>query len=235
MRALAGIALLLAGLAPALAAELAARSDRYSVQWGDIELGEGTISLKPLGGGCYLYESLTHPVALVRWTYGSPRDASRFCLRDGAVVAQHYEYVNEKRRKDSFSLEFDWKAGRVKDIRGGEVHVRQLPPGPAYDRFVIREAVRLWVQGHPQPESRPEASFTMVDEDRIRSYRFAIRGRETVEVPAGRFDTLRVERVDHPKKSYRYWVAPSRGYLPVKIEHINKGKAELRMELLGER
>lgn len=233
MRALLLGLLLASGVAAAAEPQLAARSDRYSVQWGDISLGEGTISLKVLGGDCYLYESVTDPIALVRWTYGSPRDASRFCLREGQVQAQRYEYINDKRRKDSFTLEFDWKTRRVKDIHGGEVRVRELPPGAAYDRFVIREAVRLWVQDQAGKEPRPEAGFMMVDEDRIRSYRFAITGRETIEVPAGRFETLRVERIDHPKKSYRYWVSPDHGYLPVKIEHINKGKAELRMELLS--
>jgi amino-acid N-acetyltransferase len=46
------------------------------------------------------------------------------------------------------------------------------------------------------PDARPEMDFTMVDDDRIKPYRFAIVGHESVETPAGRFDTVRVERID---------------------------------------
>ena len=72
----------------------------------------------------------------------------------------------------------------------------------------------------------------MVDDDRVKTYRFAVIGRERIETAAGSFETLRVERVDDPRKSYRYWLAPSRDYVPVKIEHLKDGKVELRMNLL---
>jgi hypothetical protein len=228
------VTMLLLTTPAALAGEeiLAQRSDRYDVQWGDISLGEGVVSLKLLEGNCYRYESQTHPIALVRWTYGSPRETSEFCIENGEVHSRRFEFKNDKRSKDSFTLEFDWKLKQVKLIQGGTVTVRDLP-GLAYDRFVIREAVRLWVKHLPDAAGRPEQTFTMIDEDRVRSYRFAVTGKERISTPAGEFETVRVERVDNPKKSYRYWLAPSRDYVPVKIEHINKGKVELRMDLLG--
>jgi hypothetical protein len=231
LRTLAFLSLLIPALASA-ADTLSARSDRYQVQWGSISLGEGTIRLTPLGGDCYRYESITDPVSLVRWTYGAPRETSEFCLVGGQVRAQRFAFQNDKRSKDSFSLEFDWKNSVVRVLANGELSQRPIE-GPVYDRFVIREAARLWAKQHAGDTGKPEASFTMVEDDRIRTYRFAITGRETVDVPAGRFETLRVERVDNPRKSYRYWLAPSRDYLPVKIEHLKDGKAELRMQLLS--
>lgn len=234
VRSLLAAALLLSGVcANAADSEFfTARSDRYTVQWGDISLGEGTISLKPIAGNCYHYESTTKPVAIVRWTYGAPRETSEFCFENGEVRSRRFEFFNDKRSKDNFTLDFDWSAGKVKMIHGGTVTLRDLTEA-TYDRFVVREAVRVWAMRHPDIASRPEQTFTMVDDDRIRSYRFAIVGQERVTTPAGTFDTVRVERVDDPNKSYRYWLAPSRNYVPVKIEHIRKGKVELRMDLLG--
>lgn len=209
----------------------AARADRYSVEWGDISLGEGTIALKPRGDGCFDYSSTTDPIALVRWTYGSPRENSTFCVVDGTVQPRHFEYRNNKRSDDNFTLDFDAAAERAKMIRGGNV-VELKAPAPTYDRFSIREAVRVWAAGNAG-HIGAEKDFSFIDEDKLRLYRFQIQARETVETPAGRFETIRVARIDNPKKSYRYWLAPTRNFVPVKIEHINKGKVELRMALLG--
>lgn len=212
-------------------AHLAPRSDRYEVEWGGISLGEGTIALAHDSDGCWRYTSSTDPIALVRWTYGAPREVSRFCLRDGEVVARHFQYINEKREAESFLLDFDWNKNEVKALKGGVMTVRELP-GRAYDRFVIREAVRLWVIRHAAGEAPAQAEFTMVDDDRMKTYRFEIDGRETVKTPAGTFETVRVNRIDDPKRPFHYWLAPSRDYVPVKLEHLKKGKVELRMTLL---
>ncbi len=225
------LVLMVSGAASAAPDLLAARSDRYEVEWGSIPLGAGTIRLQPMGNNCYIYESTTDPIALVRWTYGAPSESSQFCIVDGEVRARRFSYQNDKRKKDNFSLEFDWKTDTVRLLRNGTLSQRSLP-GLAYDRFVIREAVRLWVMRNADQASVPEAEFALVDDDSIRSYRFAIIGLETVDTPAGRFEALRVERVDNPRKTYRYWLAPSRDYVPVKIEHLKDGKPELRMSLL---
>src|SRR3546814_11542936 len=65
-----------------------ARSDRYSVECGSVSLGDGTISLKPVSGDCFEYLSEPRPIALVRWTYGSPVDFSRFCVRDNQEMGR---------------------------------------------------------------------------------------------------------------------------------------------------
>lgn len=207
-----------------------ARSDRYSVEWGSVTLGEGTISLKPVGGDCFEYLSETKPIALVRWTYGAPVEFSRFCVHDDQVYPSHFKYSNDRRGSDNFTLDFDPKTQRVKMIQGGNVTEIRVPD-PVYDRFSIQEAVRLWA-AHNVGKLGQERDFAFLDENKLRTYRFRIQRRESVETPAGTFDTVLVERIDNPKKSYRYWLAPAREYIPVKIEHINKGKTELRMALL---
>ncbi|MEQ1440474.1 DUF3108 domain-containing protein [Fontimonas sp. SYSU GA230001] len=226
------LALVVAGPAAAFdaAAHLQPRSDRYAVEWSGISLGEGTIALAGDGTGCYRYSSTTAPIALVRWTYGAPREESHFCLRDGEVMPERFEYVNDKRGGDSFRLDFDWRNAQVKTLKAGVLTVRRLP-GPAYDRFSIREAVRLWVLRNRAGEAPDEAEFVMVDDDRFKAFRFAIVGLERIVTAAGPLDALRVERIDD-KRPHHYWLAPERDYLPVRIEQFKGGKRELRMELL---
>lgn len=234
MKALAfGVALLALHAATATAATLpmAPRSNQYEIEWNGISLGEGTISLTPVDDGCYDYVSTTDPIALVRWTYGSPREQSRFCVVDGQVVAQQFEYSIAKRSKDGFRLDFDWTNQRVRTLKGGVISEREVPK-PSYDRFVIREAVRLWVIRQQAGEAPAEAEFTMVDDDRIKTYRFAVIGPETIETPADRIETIRVDRTDSAKRPSHYWMAPSLDYVPVKIEQLKNGKVELRMLLI---
>jgi hypothetical protein len=203
----------------------------YSIAWGGNTLGEGSISLAPqMEKDCYRFESQTRPVALVRWLYGSPRETSLFCMRDGQLRVQRFEYVNDKRGKDNFSLDFDWSANRVKVLKAGELSQRELS-GPAYDRFSIQQAVRLWAMAQQPGEDTAPAEFVMMDDDRTATYRFAMVGMETVETPAGRFEALRVDRVDNPNKTMRSWLAPARNYLPVRIDRIEDGELKLRMLL----
>jgi hypothetical protein len=230
VKAHAWIAAVLLASGPLAAAEpkLPDLDLKYAVTWRGMGLGNAVITLRPHGGAdCYRYESVTEPSGLVRMFYGKPRETSDFCLRGGKLVPQRFEFKSPK--DDSFTLEFDTAAGKV---RGGAKGERDLPAS-AQDRFAIQQAVRLWVLENLKSEpGAVEAEFAMVDDRRIRKYRFAITGRERVEVPAGRFDdAVLVQRVDDPKKTTKFWLAPARDYMPVKVEQVKQGTVELRMVL----
>ena len=224
-------------LALALAAGTAAAAEpklpelhlTYGVTWRGMGLGSAVITLKAKGEeDCYRYESLTEPAGFVRMFYGKPRETSDFCVRGGRVVPQRFEFDNP-RGDDSFTLEFDVANGTV---RGGRKSVRDIP-ADAQDRFGLQQAVRLWVLEHLKDAPGAQTvEYAMVDDRRVKRYRFAITGREPVEVPAGRFeDAVLVQRVDDKKKTTKFWLAPSRDYMPVKVEQVRKGTTELRMVL----
>lgn len=227
MRAAVLLMAMLAG--PALAAEpkLPELNMKYAVTWRGMGLGNAVITLKPQGeADCYRYESLSEPAGLVRMFYGKPRETSDFCLRGGKVVPRRFEFHNPKSADDSYTLEFD--AGKV---RGGDKAERDIP-ADAQDRFGIQQAVRLWVLEHLKSEPGAETvEFAMVDDRRIKRYRFAITGRETIEVPAGRFEAVLVQRVDDKKKTTKFWLAPERDYMPVRVEQVKQGTVELKMVL----
>jgi hypothetical protein len=197
---------------------------RYAAAWNKMNLGEIVVTLQPdEQPDCYRYQSDATPVGMVRWVYGKPREVSRFCVSGGKVVPKHFSYE----ARDGFTLEFDVAAGKVKDSRG---QVRDLPAN-AQDRFGLQQAMRLWlITNQSNPDPGP-VEFAMVDDDRVRVYKFAITARERIEIPAGAFDTIRVERIDNKKRISRFWIAPSRDWMPVKVESGKNGKVQLRMEL----
>jgi hypothetical protein len=200
----------------------------YSVQWRGIGLGDAIYTLRPANGrDCYVYRSVTDPVGMVRVFYGRPEETSEFCVRGGKVVPKRFSFVRSKSSADNFTLEFDVAAG---EVRGGQPPVRELPPD-AQDRFGLQQAVRLWVLANLDKPEPGTVDVPMVEDDRIKVYRFAITGRETVEIPAGRFETVLVQRVDDPKKTLKFWLATEMHYLPVRVQSLRGGKSDLHVQL----
>ena len=220
--------LLLAGPACAAEATLPELHLSYAAAWNGIKLGQIVVTLDAAGEpGCYRYESASDPVGVVRIFYGKPREVSEFCVVGGKVVPKRFAYSGHG---DGFTLDFDLAGGKVRDGQGA---VRDIPAN-AQDRFGLQQAVRLWVLDNVSAKDPAPVEFALVDDERVRVYRFAITGRERIEIPAGAFDAVKVERVDNPKRISRYWIAPEVGWMPVKVESGKNGKVQLRMELRKE-
>lgn len=200
---------------------------RYEVFWGSMNLGRADISLVRLEDGCFRYQSITHAGALVRMFYGEPREISEFCLRDGKVRSRRLSFINDKKKKDSFELSFDWSSATV---TGPGQQQRELPDN-AVDRFSMQEALRLWVMRHVDEETVAPLELTMVEDDRMRAYTFERVGERVVQTPGGNFVAVLVERTDDPKKTVRFWFAPERGYQIVRFERLKDGKPAVEMLL----
>jgi hypothetical protein len=199
----------------------------YRATWNGIGLGDVAVTLKPDDGpDCYRYESQSNPVGIVKTFYGKPYEVSRFCVRGGRVVPRRFQFVHDD--DDSFMLDFDMAARKVRDANGVE---REIPAN-AQDRFGMHQAVRLWVlsrQGEKDPAAE-KFEFSQVDDEKIRTYTMAITGREKIRIPAGEFDAIVVERIDDPKKIAKFWVAPELDFMPVKVVTL-RPRANLEMEL----
>lgn len=234
MRTLAGSLLAWLGTigcsasASAADAALPALSLVYSVQYAGINAGEADVTLQPdTVSGCYRYDTVTRPTGFVRALFGAPSQFSRFCIENGVLRSQRFESVLDGDDEQSYRLDFDYAQGIVTDENG---RVREIP-AEAVDSFSIQQAVRLWVVQHAGDVEPPVARFTMVDRKNLTYYALKIVRRETVKTPAGRFETILLERIDNPNKVGRYWLAEARDWMPVKIETRSGKKPSLVMTL----
>jgi hypothetical protein len=216
-------------VAAADVAPLAPMDLTYSVDWSGLALGEARVTLNPDPNkpGCYDYRSATHPIALVKALVGEPYQESLFCLRDGKVVSLLMKNVSPGRQQDEYQLTFDWDKHVVTNQAG---EVRPLPDGGT-DVFSLEQAVRLWVRAHAADSSPPEADIIMVDNKHIQTYKFHFVGHEAVDVPAGHFDALVVERFDNPGKIAKFWISPDRGYIVLRGEQRNGNGPLITMQL----
>lgn len=210
------------------ASELQASDAEYALSRGMVSLGEARFRLAEQGAkGCWRYEYKAKPSMLARMFIGDVSERSDFCIDNGVVRSQQFEFKRTDKSEDNFTLNFNWK-DRV--VRSSVGEMRALDEGMV-DRLAMQIAVQNWViarNGKPGPE---EIRLSKVEGDRVRTYRFAITGTETVKTPAGSFETVRVERVGDPKKSTRFWLAPSRDWLAVKVEQSKSGSEQLKMLL----
>lgn len=218
----------LATVANAEPTKLKPQESLYELHMGPLTLGDARFSLEPISEDCYRYQYIAMPQGIAKMFVGTIHEITDFCMTDAGMLSKHYEFHRSDRAKKDWTLDFDWNA---KVARGGDPAEQKLPAG-ALDRLAIQQAVRQWVIAHAGEEKPPEeVEFAMADRTRVTAYKFALGRREKIKVPAGTFDTIIVQRVDDPKKTLRFWLAPERDYTPVKVIQDQDGQPELRMVL----
>lgn len=225
----ASAAALLFSLAlPATADVLSPYTAVYEVNRGNIMLGDTTFNLNKQEGDCYLLEGVAEPKGIAAMFAGKMKESSHFCVENGRIRPHKYNVEKEKGDDDdNYTLKFDWGN---KLVRTNNDKPRELPTD-GLDRTVMEIAMRrLLAQAGDKLPTDPFI-FLMVEDDEIKPYRFKITGEEKVATPVGRFNTVKVERLNAGKREFRLWLAPELDYLPVKVERQKKGDAAIRMTL----
>lgn len=188
---------------------------RYALTRGPLTLGYATFSLAPTEtDGCHLFRYDAKPVGLARLFIGQLHETSRFCVADGQIRTQRFEFRRDDEPEDNYVLTFDWQ---TKTVRGPGDKTRQIPDD-AMDRLAIQLAVRAMLTDNAGDLPTEPRNFTMIEDDRIKTYTLQVKGRETIETPAGKLDAIRVERVKDPRKTTIFWASPDLGYIPVRVE-----------------
>lgn len=223
------VALTLSAAANAAPSVFEPREFEYDILRGSLTLGVATFELSPTDlARCHRYTYSAQPRGIARLFVGELQERSLFCVEDGVVRSRSFVFTRTDRSKEDFSLVFDWPEKRVESSTG-DVFVLDHD---MYDRLASQLVVQQWVIEHAGDP--PGATFTidLVDDDKIKTYRFEVIETGRVEVPAGDFETVRVDRVDGlPKKSTQFWLAPALGYQIVQVVQIKKGDEQFRMVL----
>lgn len=74
--------------------------------------------------------------------------------------------------------------------------------------------------------------YTVVDKGELKNYKFEIVGRETLNLPAGKFQTIKLKRTRKNSRRTTYmWTAPALHYLAVKLQHVEPDSSTFVMEL----
>lgn len=186
----------------------------YDVRLYETELGNLTTELTR-NGDTYRVQSETHAEGLAAILLGgSLREECEFAVSDSLEVRpRHYRIEKEGRGAYSHSAEFLWKENKVRYDNGNSLDIPLA--GYVIDNctvpFAFAAAEKISDKEYPY--------IHILGGKRLRHYEDIKISRETVEVPAGQFDTVRIDqqRVGSADKTLSIWVAPNKQNIAVKI------------------
>ncbi|MEM6986507.1 MAG: DUF3108 domain-containing protein [Pseudomonadota bacterium] len=232
---LGSFALLLALLlwAPAYAQrpDIAPFEARYKVLYKGAKAGEANISLA-VRDGHWQMQLQTKAKGFFKLfsRYINSQEVSRFSLAEnGVIVPKHYklERAGQKEGRRLLRIEFvDNTVEVVRDI--GDPVQYEVPDTGAWDRlsmlFTVPELVGERSEG--------DLMLNIVSRHGPARKRLELLGRESVETPAGVFNTLHL-RYHSGKRSAEYWLATADGGFPVKMVYGEDGKDSGVLHLTG--
>jgi hypothetical protein len=133
----------------------------------------------------------------------------------GAVLVPS-QYTERTARREPRRVQFDWRARRVTFSNADE---------PAPTQPLLQDRVSLLLQVGQQlrlQNGTGEVALPVASTRRISSYRLTSSPAQSLELPAGRFDTYRLERpLDAEHDGIEVWIAPQLCWLPVSLRYTD--------------
>jgi hypothetical protein len=79
---------------------------------------------------------------------------------------------------------------------------------------------------------RTPAQFLLIDKNTVREYRYTRDREESISTSLGKIDTVvyRSQKKGSPRMT-RFWCAPSRGYIPMRVQQEKDGEIQWSLEI----
>jgi hypothetical protein len=137
------------------------------------------------------------------------------------------DYFRDQRGARIAVASFDWESKRLTTEFRGRVEEWPLD-GPVHDRLTL--AYTFAFIGLPTSE----VQAVVTDGAGLSAYRYAVGQPETLATTAGRFDTLRLDKIRDPgdERETAIWLARDRYFLPVRILIIERDGTRLDQTLV---
>ncbi|MGB5540934.1 MAG: DUF3108 domain-containing protein [Gammaproteobacteria bacterium] len=232
LKAILAAALLLAVTLPAAGVQasvvMPAFKASYELSRGSMKIGNSTIELSTGANGSYTYKARSWPVRWVAWFLKDKLyETSRGKITAAGIRPDTYTYQRTGGRKErEANLTFNWKDMRVQNDVEDSKWEMDIPAG-TLDKLVSQLGMM-----HALASGDTDITFNIADGGKLKEYRFKVVGEETLETPAGMFETVKITRLREDNKRETFiWCAPSLHYLPVRIWQREKDDAEYQSDL----
>jgi hypothetical protein len=200
----------------------------YILKRGSLRIGSSIIKLRTGDEGGYLYESRSWPTRWVAWLLKDRlHESSRGNITATGLRPDTYHYLRSGgSREREADLSFDWEQNLVSNLVEGSLWDMEVPTG-TIDKLASQLGMMLALQ-----QDKDDVTFMVADGGHLKEYRFKVIGHETVEVPAGTFETVKITKLRDNKDRVTYvWCAPALNYLPVRIFQRETDDAEYTSDL----
>lgn len=198
----------------------------YSTLRNGKALGQTTIELRDNANGTWTLRSATVGTKGMASMLGlDVVEESIIRWRDGRPETVTYNYRQEaalKQRKRH--ADFDWQTNEVHMLDGDSDTRYALSPG-AIDRNALTLALATDLAAN-----RSSFDYQIAAKKELEDVQYISCGNESIKVPAGNYETSCVER-KREKRTSTSWFASSLGWIPVKIEQVEKKGDTITLQL----
>jgi len=185
----------------------------YKLEQHSLRIGTVTIALHTDEQGNYLYEFRSRPTGWISWLVNNElQESSRGETTASGIRPDEYHYRRSGGRQREANLSFSWESMTVENHVAGSHWEMDIPAG-TLDKLATQLGMMIALG-----QGRQDVTFTVADGGTLKEYRYRVVGKETLEVPAGTFKTVKVAKLrkDLDQETI-IWFAPSLHYLPVRI------------------
>jgi Protein of unknown function (DUF3108) len=198
----------------------------YEGIWHGLTVAVSDLRLEHTGD-TWTYSSSSSPRGIGRLASGifPPRQESVVRVTAAGVEPQSFRSEGGDRDR-STDLAYDWPAARVSGTVDGVRVDQSLTPGVQDDGSVQLALIVELLAG------RTPSSFRMIDRGGTREYQFTREGEATLPTPLGAIATVvyRAQKAGSPRVT-RFWCAPERGYIPLKVEQTRGDDVQWTLEI----
>jgi hypothetical protein len=229
-KTLPGLLLLTATLATTAlqAAPLPDFEAGYILKRGKLRIGTTTISLQTGADGSYLYESRSWPTRWVSWLLKDRlHETSRGSITLHGLRPDKYHYLRSGgSREREADLSFDWEKKTVSNHVEGSLWEMDIPANTT-DKLASQLGVMLALQ-----QGKNDVTYNIADGGKLKEYRYKVVGHESIEVPAGTFEAVKITKLrDNNRRETYVWCAPALNYLPIRIWQRETDDSEYTSDL----
>ena len=198
----------------------------YNVAQAGQPLGVAQVSLRAADHGTWLYrKDVEGTGGLAALLGANVSESSRLRWKGDVPEAVSYDYslqaaIKNKQRH----LRVDWASKQVTVDEGKGATTYAAQPGMV-ERNTLPLALGLALR-----HGQDDIALPVAVRQTVETQHFKVTGKETITVPAGRFNAVRVERTD-ADRGFSAWYVPERYLLPIKLSQHDGG--DLQMELVS--
>ncbi|HKI73838.1 MAG TPA: DUF3108 domain-containing protein [Pseudomonadales bacterium] len=147
-------------------------------------------------------------------------EQTAFTMDGDAVLPNEYQYHRTGIGKNrSTVMKFDWKEMLATNELENRTTKLVIPTG-TQDKLSYQFKLRHdLTRAYEADEDWPALSYKIDDDGELKEYAFKVVGKEVIDTPIGKFETVKATRSDgNPNRTTNFWLAPAYEFMLVRFE-----------------
>jgi len=199
----------------------------YSWAWHGASVAVSTLKLEQGADGTWVYSSHSEPRGLGFLYPMRPKLESVMRIGGDGIQPLHYRATDGTSANDrGADVTFDWDTAHASGTYENVKVDLPLKAG-VQDDLSIQVALLYALR-----QGRVPSSLSMIDKNSIRDYSYRQEGVATISTRLGNIETvIYASHHEGAPRTTRFWCAPSKGYVPLRVEQKRLDEVEWTMEI----